>query len=331
MDTILLPPCVGGSPSHLTKRWGREIREAITDESHLPARRRYTDIVLKELLMRTLSSLLLGVAVAYGALVVFVYFYQARLLYLPEAGGRTVTATPAAMGLAYQDLWITVEDGPVLHGWFVPAGQGGAPVLLFLHGNAGNISHRLDSIRIFHDLGLHVLIFDYRGYGQSSGRPTEEGTYRDARAVWSYLTAEAGYPPACIALFGRSLGAAVASHLARHVRPGALILESPFVSVPELARLHYGYLPVRWLSRFRYATAEHVAHAQAPVLVVHSPDDEIVPIDHGMRVYRRAPEPKSFLRIRGGHNDGFLVSGKDYVEGLSAFIESSLPVCSNMR
>ncbi len=267
-----------------------------------------------------IGGVMTGLAVVYGMVMALLYVFQAHLLYLPEVGGRAIVATPAALGLDYREVRIPVEDGPVLHGWLVPAAREEAPVVLFFHGNAGNISHRLASIRIFHQLGLAVLIFDYRGYGRSSGQPSEEGTYRDARAAWWYLTAKVGYEPARIVLFGRSLGAAVAAHLAQEVRSAALILESPFVSVPDMARVYYGYLPVRWLARFRYATADYAARAQAPVLVVHSPEDEVVPIEQGMRVYQRAREPKSFLLIQGGHNDGFLVSGARYVEGLASFL-----------
>lgn len=270
--------------------------------------------------MRAFGTLFFWLIAGYGALVLFVYVFQARLLYLPNLTGRELIATPAMIGLDYQDLRIQVGGGPTLHGWLVSSGRERAPVVLFFHGNAGNISHRLDSIRIFHELGLDVLIFDYRGYGQSEGRPSEEGTYRDAEAVWSYLTGEGGYSADRIVLFGRSLGAAVAAHLGQRVRPGALILESAFVSVPDLASYHYWYLPARLLSRFRYATGDYVVGVEAPVLVVHSPDDEIVPIAQGRRIFERAREPKEFLQIIGDHNGGFILSGSLYSDGLGDFL-----------
>ncbi len=275
--------------------------------------------------MRSFGTLVFWLAVAYLAFMVLLYIFQSRLLYLPSLMGRELTATPAMIGLDYQDLRIQVEDGPILHGWFVPAGHEGAPVILFCHGNAGNISHRLDSIRIFHELGLDVVIFDYRGYGQSEGRPSEAGTYRDVEAVWSYLTGEGGYSSERIVIFGRSLGAAVAAHLAQSVRPGALILESAFASVPDLGSEHYWYLPVRLLSRFRYATGDYVSKVGAPVLVVHSPDDEIVPIAQGRRIFERANEPKEFLQILGNHNGGFVLSGALYTNGLRDFLERVIP------
>jgi len=272
--------------------------------------------------MRTLVSIILVTAAVYAALVIFVYFFQARLIYFPNIGGRGLRATPEDIGLAFENIELKTGDGVLVHGWHVPA-PGADRVVLFCHGNAGNISDRLESIRVFHELGLNVLIFDYRGYGLSGGKPDEQGTYRDARAAWTYLVRR-GYRPHQIIVFGRSLGAAVAAHLAREHRPGALILESPFSSVSDLGAYHYSYLPVRWLSRFDYATADYVHGVAAPVLVIHSLNDEIVPFDFGKRVFERAQDPKAFLEIRGGHNDGFLVSGATYTEGLRGFIGEHL-------
>ena len=269
--------------------------------------------------MRTLGTFLLVTAASYVALVVLVYVFQARLIYFPNLGGRGLRATPADIGLEFEDLKLKTDDAVLIHGWYVPAPAAGQ-VVLFCHGNAGNISDRLESIRIFHELGLSVLIFDYRGYGLSSGRPDEPGTYRDAETAWTYLTRR-GYRPDQIIVFGRSLGAGVAAHLARERRPGALILESAFTSVADLGSYHYWYLPVRWLTRFRYATVNYVRQVTAPVLVVHSRNDEIVPFQFGQRVFEQAQEPKGFLEITGGHNDGFLVSGPVYTEGLRRFVD----------
>ena len=193
-------------------------------------------------------------------------------------------------------------------------------VVLFCHGNAGNISHRLDSIRLFHELGLSVLIFDYRGYGQSSGKPTEQGTYRDADAAWDYLVEQRGISPAHIILFGRSLGASIAADLATRQSAAAVILESAFTSVPDVAATLYPWLPVRWLSRYQYNTEKKLANIHIPVLIVHSQDDEIIEFANGERLFDVANEPKQFLELRGGHNDGFMVSGNDYIQGLETFL-----------
>jgi fermentation-respiration switch protein FrsA (DUF1100 family) len=269
--------------------------------------------------MRDVLSLLLTVGAAYLALLLLVYVFQSRLLYLPNIGGRGLAATPADIGLAFEEVRFTARDEVVLHGWFVPA-RDGAPVLLFCHGNGGNISHRLDSIRLFHDLGLNVFIFDYRGYGLSEGRPYEEGTYRDAEAAWNHLVARRGVNAQDIVVYGQSLGAAIAAQLARGRSAAALILEAPFVSIPEVASRHYWYLPVRWLSRFKYPTAAFVRDVHVPMLIIHSPQDEISPFEQGRAVFEQANEPKVFLEISGDHNAGFLLSGARYTEGLRMFL-----------
>ncbi|MDX1605666.1 MAG: alpha/beta hydrolase [Candidatus Competibacterales bacterium] len=259
----------------------------------------------------------------YAALVLALYLFQDRLLYLPGVPGRALEATPAALGLDYETVEPRTADGLTLHGWFVPHPKPRG-VLLFCHGNAGNISHRLDSIRVFHELGLSVLIFDYRGYGRSEGRPSEAGTYRDAEAAWEYLTGTRGIPPGRIVVFGRSLGAAVAAELATRVRPAALILESAFTSAPELAGELYPWLPARHLTRFRYATIDALARLEAPLLIIHARGDEIVPYAHARRLFEAAPEPWRLLELRGGHNDGFLVSIGIYRSGLDAFLDAHL-------
>ena len=271
---------------------------------------------------------ILVVAVCYGLLLVVVYFMQGRMLYLSEVPGRTLTMTPADVGMDYQDVIIETTDGVTLHGWFV-AGRS-SRVLLFFHGNAGNISHRLDSIRQFQALGLSVLIIDYRGYGQSEGRTTESGIYRDADAAWRYLIENRGMVANDIVIFGRSLGASVASRLAAQTQPLALIVESSFTSVPDIAQDLYPWLPVHWLSRLSHATREYVRDVHCPVLVVHSRDDEIIPFHHGETIFASANEPRTLLAIRGTHNDAFIRDERVYIEGLWAFLSGlSAPALPN--
>ncbi|MDH3596831.1 MAG: alpha/beta hydrolase [Rhodospirillales bacterium] len=269
-------------------------------------------------------SFLLFVLGVYLALGLLLFLTQSRLLYYPNLPSRAVVATPARIGLAYEEVALAAEDGVRLHGWFLPAEERARGVLLFFHGNAGNISHRLDSLKIFHDLGLSVLIFDYRGYGQSEGKVSEAGTYRDAEAAWRHLTEARRVPEDKIVLFGRSLGAAVAAHLATRQSPKALIMESSFTSVPDLAAKYYRIFPVHWLSRFRYDARADLGAVVCPVLIVHSRDDEIIPVSHGRALFEAAPEPKAFLELSGGHNDGFLVSGRTYTDGLDAFLAKHL-------
>jgi uncharacterized protein len=271
--------------------------------------------------MKQLASALILVALGYAALVVFLWFRQENMLFLPGMPSRELVATPADIGLHYEALRIPTADGEELDAWFVPAG-GERGVLLFFHGNAGNISHRLDSLRIFNRLGLSVLILDYRGYGQSTGRPTEPGTQEDARAAWQYLTGERGVEAAQIVLFGRSLGGAVATRLAVEHRPAGLIVESAFRSVPDLAAELYWFLPVRALARIEYPVQELIGQVQDPVLVIHSREDDIIPFSHGQALHASARSPKTLLELRGDHNTGFMQSAEAYVEGLEAFLAS---------
>lgn len=263
--------------------------------------------------------LVLMLALAYGALLLMLYLFQPRMLFLPGVPGRGLIATPQHIGLEFRDVEFDTEDGEILHGWWLPhASPRGT--LLFQHGNAGNISHRLDSLRIFHELGLNVFIYDYRGYGQSSGSPSEMGVYRDARAAWRWLVDEAGVEPSSIVLFGRSMGGAVASRLAAEVDAAGLIVESTFTSVPEIGAELYWWLPVRLLARLEFNAAQSIAQADLPVLVVHSPEDEIIPFEHGRRLVEAAGDRGTLLEIRGDHNTGFLASGALYRDGLDRFI-----------
>ncbi len=262
-------------------------------------------------------------AVIYLALVLVIFLFQSRLVFLPDVAGRALVETPAEVGLAYEDVELTTEDGETLHGWWLPHEQPRG-TLLFQHGNAGNISHRLDSLVIFHDLGLNVFIYDYRGYGQSTGRPSEEGVYLDADAAWNWLVEEQAIDPGEIILFGRSMGAAVAAWLARRVEAGGLILESSFTSVPDIGAEVYWWLPVRLLARIHLPTLEYTKQSNAPVLVIHSPDDEIIPFSHAQRLYEAAPEPRSLLEISGDHNTGFLRSRIVYRDGLEQFLNDVL-------
>ena len=270
-----------------------------------------------------LGSVLVVGGMLYGAICAYVFFMQARLIYYPHLPSRELTTSPADIGLEYESITITTSDDVGLHGWFVPADKARG-VLLFFHGNAGNISHRLELLEIFHNLGLSSLIIDYRGYGQSQGKVTEQGTYLDAEAAWQYLTKGRSIPAENIVIFGMSLGGPIAANLAARQQPGGLIIGSSFTSVPDMGAHLYPILPVRLLSRFRYDTRASLASVSCPVLVIHSPDDEIIPYKNGTRLFEAAKEPKSFLEIHGNHNEGFLASGKLYIEGLDNFISTFL-------
>ncbi len=269
--------------------------------------------------MRTIASLAAIAISAYVLLGVLLYFMQERMVFLAGLPGRALEATPQRLGFDFDDVRLETVDSVSLHGWYVYAPDSRGAVL-FLHGNAGNISHRLDSIAIFRELGFDVLIIDYRGYGQSEGKPSEKGTYRDAEAAWQYLISERGMDPARIVIFGRSIGGGVAAWLAAKHKSAALIVESSFTSAVDMAARLYPFMPVRLISRLKYRVADNVAQAGCPVLIIHSRDDEIIPFAMGKALYEAAPEPKAFLELRGDHNMGFIISLDRYREGLETFI-----------
>ncbi len=256
--------------------------------------------------------LLSGLALLNGAM----YLQQPSMTFFPypEFG-----QTPADWGLEYEEVSLETEDGIKLHGWYLPQ-PASKQVLLFFHGNAGNISHRGDSLEVFHRLGLNVFIFDYRGYGKSQGKPGEAGLYKDARAAWNYLTHEREYNGKDIILFGRSLGGAVAARLAAEVQPGRVILESTFSSAKDMAHSFFPILSRLVLLRYQFNTAAYLKQVKSPVLMLHSPQDEIVPFRLGAKAFQAANQPKFFATMKGGHNGGFLLSQPDYEKTLGDFI-----------
>jgi fermentation-respiration switch protein FrsA (DUF1100 family) len=243
-------------------------------------------------------------------------------IYFPS---REIEATPASVGLAYDDVYFMTTDGVRLNGWFVP-GPGSEPdshaVMIWFHGNAGNIGHRVENLLRFHDeLGVSVFIFDYREYGRSEGSVSEEGTYRDAEAALDVVKSRTGLPAARILYFGRSLGAAVAVELALKAPPRALILETPMTSIREMARTHYPYLPVGPLIRTEYDSLAKIGKIRVPLLILHGDRDEIVPIDQGRRLFEAANPPKEFYAIPGAsHNDTYVVGGPPYWEAWKRFL-----------
>jgi len=243
---------------------------------------------------------------------------ERHFIYFPERG---LVASPSDFGLAFEDVAFSASDGARLHGWFVP-GESDVTWLWF-HGNAGNISHRLDNLKIIHDeLGVNVFIFDYRGYGLSQGKPTEQGTYQDGEAALAYLRSRRDVNQEKVIYFGRSLGAAVAVEMATRHRPYALVLESPFTSIREMARLTYPFLPVWPFLRTKYDSLAKIGSVEAPVLVLHGDRDDIVPLETGRKLFLAAHEPKEFFVIQGaGHNDTYLVGGDGYLQALRRFVE----------
>ena len=249
---------------------------------------------------------------------VWMYFQQPRMIFYPL---RELYQTPADWGLDYEDVTLYTADDVQLHGWYIPHSQS-QHVVLFFHGNAGNISHRRDSIEIFHRLGLNVFIIDYRGYGQSQHTPSEQGLYQDATASWHFLTKEKGFTNNQILIFGRSLGGAVAARLASEVQTRGLILESTFSSARDFAREVFPVLSRLVLMRYDFNTAESIQRVNDPVLVLHSPDDEIMPFHLGEKVFESAHQSKRFVHLQGDHNNGFLQSQPGYEQELDSWLNT---------
>lgn len=263
-------------------------------------------------------SVVISIAVAavciYAGLGLVLFVMQPRFVFWPH---RQLVVGPERLWPGTEEVTILAADGVSLNAWYVPAEGEAAYTVLFCHGNAGNISHRVESLMHFRDLGLHCLIFDYRGYGKSEGRPTEAGMYADALAAWQWLRREKGAGPEQILIFGRSIGGVVAAHIASEVtgrgeRPAGLVLESTFSTFVDMGRHYYPYMPVRWFARFRFDTVEALEAVDCPVLVIHSRQDEIAPFRLGQRVFEAAREPKRFEEIRGSHNEGFSEDAANY-------------------
>ena len=288
------------------------------------------------MLRMTLLALATAALVLAG-LALWLRWLEPRMLYYPT---RDLEQSPASLGWAFEEVRLRSSDGVAIHGWYIPAapesgsgrstaagaseGAGGTArgrrlTVLFLHGNAGNISHRFEKLRILRELGVSVLIVDYRGYGQSAGRPGEEGLYRDARAAYDHLTRTRGLDPRDIVLYGESLGSAVAANLAAGSETGGLVLEAAFTSARDVGQAMFPFLPVRWLMRSRFDTERTIARVEGPILLLHSRDDEYFPPSHAERLLAASRGRARLALLRGGHNEAFLASEPEYRRALGEF------------
>lgn len=271
-------------------------------------------------------NLLLVLAAGYVGLCLLAWLFQSRLVYFP---GPPPARTPDAYGLAYEEVALTAADGVRLAAWYLPV-ESAPGCVLVCHGNAGNIEHRLMVARAFQAMGLSVLLFDYRGYGNSEGRPSEKGTVLDAQAALGWLLDERGFDLGRIALYGESLGGGVALALAAGRPLAAVVVESTFTSLPELGARIYPLLPVRLIASIRYDNLEALRTLRAPLLVLHSPEDEIVPFDFGRELFEAAPAPKEFIATAGRHNDGGFQLRAEWQDRVRDFIRRALPVAAGV-
>lgn len=242
---------------------------------------------------------LLGlISITYCTVCVLVAIFQTHLIYYPTQGGEH---NPGDIGLAFDNLRLETEDGVTIAAWYVAA-EAASFTLLYCHGNAGNLSLRTEHIGELHRLGFNVLAFDYRGFGLSKGQPSEAGTYLDAEAAWDYLTLKRNMPPSAIVLYGRSLGGAVAVELAKRHPPAALILDSTFTSLADVAAHHYRFLPVHLLIRHHYDSLSKISAIPCPKLFLHGRSDKVVPFELGRRLFDAAAPPKRFVERSEGHS-----------------------------
>lgn len=274
---------------------------------------------LRTLSRRILLPVTLAAVVVYLAVGGLLYAGQDDLIFHPDVWGREPAVTPGNHGWQYEDVWLEPPGAGRVHGWFVPhpASRG---VVLLCHGNAGNIGHRLDFTAMLRELGLSVLLFDYRGFGRSEGRPAEQRMYQDAEAALAHLVQDRGYASERVIVLGRSLGGAVASYLGGTRSVRALILESSFTSLVDMASQLYPLYPVRWMSRYRFDTRRHLERNNAPVMILHSRDDERVPFTHGQLLFAAAGTPKRFVTLNGSHNDTYATSADQYKQALGRFL-----------
>lgn len=266
-------------------------------------------------------SVVVVAAGAYLGLLLLLRLNEPRLLYFPGPP-RPLVPPPPELHLPVERTEIRTEDGLTLVSWIIRTADPAAPWLLICHGNGGNLSDagRPEHYAGLHALGLNLLAFDYRGYGESDGAPSEPGLYRDASAAYRLLRDSLGVPPDRIYLFGHSLGSAVAVELAGRVRAAGLILDGALTSVAERGQELYPFVPVRWIAASRYSSIDRIGALGLPKLFLHAVDDEVVPIAHGRRLYQAAPEPKRFVELAGGHGDGFAVDSAKYYGAIGAFV-----------
>lgn len=257
------------------------------------------------------------------AVIIFYQQLENSIIFYPD---KALDDRPSNWDLCYKDIQFLTPDGQKLHGWFFPV-SGKSPVLLFCHGNAGNISHRIENIKFLVKRDISVFIFDYRGYGQSSGRPSEKGIYIDGIAAYDYLTEIEKISPDRIVIFGRSIGGAVAIEVALQRKVRCLIIESTFTSTKDMAKTIFPFFIFSPFLPHHYNNILKIVGVTIPKLIIHGEDDNIVPFSMGNKLFAQATEPKLFLPIhRAGHNDTYVVGGGDYFEAIVNFILSSTSV-----
>ena len=247
--------------------------------------------------------------------------FEKKGIYYPS---KEIVFNPTDAGLKYEDIFFLTDDNLRLNGWFIPS-ENPQGTLLFCHGNAGNISHRVEIIDIFRKLNLNVFIFDYRGYGRSQGIPNEQGLYQDAQAAYQYLLSRPDVDKEAIVIYGKSIGANVAINLASKVDAACLISEGGFTSAYDMGKKLFPYLPIKWMITVKYDALEKIKDITIPKLIIHSKDDEIIPFRLGERLFEAAPQPKEFYQMRGSHNEAIFMNKEEYSSRVNNFLSKYPP------
>lgn len=269
----------------------------------------------------TLGVLTLAV-LCYLLLLGGLWAVQERLMF--GRSSKEIQELPDTRGWAYEDVWCDV-DGEKTHGWWIPLEHARGTVL-FSHGSGRNVSGYLDDVALFRELGMSVLLYDYGGYGQSTGEASEERCYADARAMWKYLVETRGIAPRQIILDGSSMGGGVTAQLATEVDAAAVILESTFTSVPETLSDTYPFVPAKWICHIQFRNVDKVGRIKCPVLILHSRQDTVIPFEHSQRLLEKVAAPKMFVEIRGAHHGGKFDSRETYLQGLGTFVEEKVQI-----
>lgn len=289
-------------------------------------------------ILKVFGSVILIIIIIFFLFWIFIRYYQTHGIYFPT---KEIHYTPNQLGLEYREINFNATDKVQLNGWFIP-NRNSNFILLFCHGNAGNISHRLDLIKLFHSIDLNVFIFDYRGYGKSNATPSEDGFYRDALGAYNYLTNEMKYEPEKIVIYGKSIGANVAINLASRVKAAALISDSAFCSAIHMSKTIFPFLPKEWINKaatskfiqknlkklrillIKFDALSKIKNIKMPKLIIHSKDDEMIPFTQGKKLFKATSEPKEFYPLHGGHNESIIMHKMEYSRKISNFLEEYL-------
>jgi uncharacterized protein len=263
-------------------------------------------------------SVLLG---GYCTICFLTWLFQEKLIFFPF---REYDADPSFLGIGFEEVSLSIPGGDTVYGWYCRTTTEPRAVILFLNGNAGNLSHRLERLPMARTVNADIFLVDYPGYGRSTGQPSEKSLYATAEAAYQYLVSQRKVHAMRIILFGESIGSAVALHLATQQLVGGVVVESGFTSLAKVGSSHYGWLPVKYLLKYKFSAREYIKSIRCPVLVAHSPQDEVTPFQMGEELFELAKEPKRFVPLSGGHND------RDFLRD-STWLESIIWLCDEVE